>query len=405
MAGIRDDITIPVVDDTGTGRDGTPADEAWVDQLLDAIDAWVYSPANPTVQPNDITDEVVTARAAYPNLDARLDDLALASSVATNVTAGQMLGGLGGVNLVTVDDFLLWPDGDAAAPDTWTLAGAGATIARAGTGLGDTNRKIGDFCAKITRAGTDVTLTKTLLTGSAFTRADYLKQQYACGGAWVKCSTPNVARVAIFDGVGTTTSAYHTGGGAFEFLPVTRQINIAATALAIIPQVNNSNVAAYFSGATLLILDSSQTLTRYVECPVQYGTMHFAVGGTIAVSTNVGREGPARSGIVKDVQCHLKTAPTGQAAIFDVNSWDGAALTSMFSTRPQIAAAANDGGAQPDTTYARRCLRGFSGSSRPVGGLVTVDIDQVGSGVAGADVHVDVRVMQYVSPLERYQTT
>lgn len=405
MAGIRDDISIPVVNDTGTGRDGTPVDEAWVDQLLDAIDAWVFSPTNPTVQPNDIIDEVVTARAAYPNLDARLDDFALASSVVTNVTAGQMLGGLGGVNLVTVDDFLLWPDGDAAAPDTWTLVGAGATIARTGTGLGDTNRKVGDFAARITRAGTDATLTKTLLSGAAFTRADYLKNQYACGGMWVKCSSPTVARVAIFDGVGTTTSAYHTGGGAWEFIPVTRQINIAATQLSLIPQVNNSNVAAYFSGATLLILDSNQTLTRYVECPVVYGTIHFAVSGNIGVATNVGRMPPGRSGIVKDVQCNLKTAPTGAAALFDVNSWDGAALTSMFSVRPQIAIAAFDGGAQPDTTYARRCLRAFSGSSRPVGGLVTMDIDQVGSGVTGADLSVDVRVMQYLSPLERYQTT
>src|SRR6185295_3294214 len=154
-------------------RDGTPVDEAWVDSEHDVIDVWVYSTTNPTVKPKNITDEVVTARAAYPNLDARLDDLALASSVATNITAGQFLGGLGGVNLVTVDDFLLWPDGDAAAPDTYTLAGAGAVITRAGTGLGDTNRKIGDFCAKITRAGTDVTLTKNILTGSAFTRADY----------------------------------------------------------------------------------------------------------------------------------------------------------------------------------------------------------------------------------------
>ena len=412
MAGIRDNITIPVVNDTGTGRDGTPVDEAWSDQLLDAIDAWVYSPTNPTIQPFETTDRVEAARGTAASLDARIDlehnedgTHKLTGTLGSFVTSTQLLGGLGGVNLVTNDDYQLWPDGDSAAPDGYTLAGAGAVIARAGTGLGDTNRKIGDFCAKITRGGADVTLTKTILSGAAFGRADYLKQLYACAGMWVKCSTPNVARVVINDGVGSTASSYHTGGGAWEFLPVTRQINVAATQLALIPQVNNSDVAAYFSGGTLLILTSNQTLTRYVESPVIYGTIHFATSGNITVATNVGRETPARSGIVKDVQCHLKTAPVGSAAIFDVNSWDGASLTSMFSTRPEIGDGVNDGGAQPDTTYARRCLRAFSGASRPVGGLITVDIDQIGSGTAGADLHVDVRVMQYVSPLERYQTT
>lgn len=413
MAGIRDDLTIIAVDDTGTGRDGTPIDEAWLDQYTDAIDEWVYSPTNPTIKPRQITDEVETARGTQ----ASLSDWHLvehnadgthnlgSGSLATFVTSSQLLGGLGGVNLVTNDDFLLWPDGDSSAPDGYTLAGAGAVIARAGTGLGDTNRKVGDFCAKITRGGADVTLTKSLLSGAAFTRAEYLKQLYACAGAWVLCSTPNVARVAINDGVGTTASSYHTGGGTWEFLAVTRQINVAATQLAFIPQVNNSDVAAYFSGGTLLVLTSNQTLTRYVESPVVYGTIHLASSGNIGVSTNFGRETLARSGIVKDVQCHMKTAPVGSAAIFDVNSWDGGALTSMFSTRPQIADGANDGGAQPDTTYARRCLRGWSGSSRPVGGLLTADIDQIGSGTAGADLHIDVRVLQYVSPLERYQTT
>jgi hypothetical protein len=208
----------------------------------------------------------------------------------------------------------------------------------------------------------------------------------------------------VYDGVGYTYSNYHTGGGTWEFLPVTRQINVAASQLTIIPQVNNSNVSAYFSGVVLLVLNTSQTLVRYIESPTLYGTIHFAANGNVGVATNIGRETPARSGIVKDVQCHAKTAPAGQAIIFDVNTWDGASMTSMFSTRPEIAATANDGGAQPDSTYARRCITAFSGSSRPIGGLLTVDIDQIGTGTVGADVHVDIRVLQYASPLERYQT-
>ena len=395
-------------DDSGTGRDGTVFNEAWVDGVIDAINTQVLSATNPTLKPADTIDEVVTARGSKASLDARLDvsineDGTLKSSSLTSyVTLVQFLGGLGGVNLVPNDDFLLWPDGDSSAPDGDTLSGAGATIARCGTGLADTTRKVGDFCAKITRAAADAKLTRQLLSGASFTRGNYIIGLYACGGMWVKCSTPNVARVAIYDGAGYTYSAYHTGGGTFEFLPVARQINALATELSLIECVDNAATNAHFSGRTLMLLDASASLPRYVPTPAQKGTIHFALSGNLAGTTNAARMTPGRSGIVTDVQLYAKTAPTGQAAIFDLNTWDGAALTSMFSTRPQIAAAGNVGQAAPDTTYARRCLRTQSGSSLVVGGLLSLDVDQVGSGVAGADASIDVRVLQYQTPLDKF---
>jgi hypothetical protein len=412
MPGIRDDIGVPVTNDTGTGRDGTRVDEVWVDDLLDAIDAWVYSPTNPTVQPNDITNEVVTARGSKASVDARLDvahnedgTLKTTGVLASYATVTQLLGGIGGKNLVTNDDFLLWAAGDAAAPTGDVLAGTGASIARTGTGLGDTNRKIGDFAAKITRAAADTTLTRSILSGTPFTRANWIIGLYAAGGMWVKTSIANHARISIYDGIGFTYSSYHTGGGTWEFLPVTRQINASADRLELIKHVNNTPGAAYFSGRTLFLIDSNLSLPRHVPCDVIYGTFHFASTGNIAIATNVARLTPSRPGIVKDVQLHLKTAPTGQAAIIDVNTYDGASLTSMFSSNPQIAAAANDGGAQPDGTYARRCFVGWSGTSIVTGGRISLDVDQIGSGTAGADLTVEVRALQYQSPLDRYQST
>lgn len=412
MPGIRDDITVPVVDDTGTGRDGTPTDEVWVDQLLDAIDAWVYSPTNPTIHPFETTDRVEAARGTAASLDARIDlehnedgTHKLTGTLAQFATTTQLLGGIGGTNLITNDDFLLWPSGDSSPPEGDSLTGAGATVERAGTGLGDTTRKVGDFCAKITRAAADAALTRSILSGTAFTRANWIIGLYAAGGMWVKTSIANHARVGIYDGVGTTYSSYHTGGGAFEFLSVTRQINVAADRLELIQNVNNAPGAAYFSGRTLLLIDSSLSLPRYVPCPVMYGTFHFATAGNIAINTNIARVTPSRSGIVKDVQLHLKTAPTGQPAIIDVNTWDGASFTSMFATQPQIAATVFDGAAQPDGTYARRCFVGWSGTSIPTGGRLTLDVDQIGSGVAGADLTVEVRALQYQTPLERFLST
>lgn len=410
MAKIDADLPA-MVDDDGTGRTGTRENVAFFETWRDAVNNQTYSATNPAVTPAEIIDEVVEARAAYPSLDLRLDDLALASSVATNITQAQFMGGLGGVNLLGNDDFLVWPSeagGDGTAqtvgPALWAISGAAGTVTRTGTGLGDTSRKVGDFAAKVTRAGTNVNLSNILLQGAAFSRADFLKTKYIAAGMWVLCSTPNIARVAISDNVGTTYSSYHTGGGTWEWLPVTRQINNAATAIIVAATVHNSDGNAVFSGASAILLDSSFTLEQYQPSPCLFGTMHFAVSGNIAGATNVGRFDVARCGIVKDVQCHLKTAPTGQAAIFDVNTWDGASQTSMFSTRPQIAATANRGGAQPDTTYARRCLAPQVGSVLVLGGHMTLDVDQVGSGTAGADLGVEVRVLQYASPLERFQT-
>lgn len=391
-----------VTNDDGTGRTGTRWNEAFNDAWTDSVNEQVASATNPTLTPADIIDEVVEARAAYPDLDARLDDLALASSVSTLVSATQLMGGLGGVNLVRNDDFLVWPDGDAAAPWAWTLTGAAATVARTGTGLGDTSRKVGDFACKLTRAGTNCYIQNSLLAGAGFSRADFLQGKYLAFGMWVKCSTPNIARIAVNDGIGTGNSSYHTGGGTWEFLAVTRQLDASATQAVIRGIVDTADGNAIFSGATVLLLDANFALAQYQPSPVLYGAMHFALGGNLSVASNQGRVVLARGGIVKDIQMLVKTAPTGQAAIFDVNTWDGASYTTMCTTKPTIADGALRGGVQPDGTYARRCLRGGFGTAALAGTEITLDTDQVGSGVAGADVVVEVRILQYASPLERF---
>ena len=403
-------ITPPAyVDDSGTGRDGTVVDVAFLDAWESTINDQVASATNPTIKPKDTIDEVVTARGSKVSLDTRLDvslnEDGTLKSQPGYATVTQLLGGIGGVNLVQNDDFLLWAAGDAAAPTGYVLAGVGAAVARIGTGLGDTDRKIGDFACKLTRAAADLTLTRTVLDTAAFTRANFLKARYAAGGAWVLSSTANAARVAVYDGVGYTYSAYHTGGGTWEWLPVTRTINAAATRLDIIPEVKNgAGAVGKFSGLTLVIIDSNLSLPHELLCPVQVGTMHFSVAGAVAIASNIHGYEPGRPAIVKDVQLFIKTAPTGQALKVDINSWDGAAYTSMFATVPQIADGAFRGGAQPDTTYARRCLVAQSGAALAVGGELSFDVDQVGSGAAGSDLRVEVRAMEYQSPLERFQT-
>jgi hypothetical protein len=405
--------------DTGTGRDGTVVDEAWVDTVITAINNQVLSAANPTVTPEDIIDEVVSARGNMGSLDARLD-VALEENGSLKAqpmyaTVTQLLGGIGGVNLVMNDDDLLWPDGDAAVPDGYVIAGAGATVARCGTGLGDTARKVGDFCAKFSKVGNDCTLTRPVLSAAAFARADFLKGLYAAGGAWVKCSVANAVRVAVADGAGTSYSSYHNGDGNWQWLPVTRQINAGATILSIALAHDGSNAAAYWSGRTLFIVDGNLLLPRYVPCPVTYGgTIHLAVSGVIAAANNLGRFQPARPGLVKDVQITLKTAPAANTIGVDVktnntipaaNAYPG--MASMFTgTKPTVAVTNFQGGYAPDGTYARRCLAGPNRGATitALSQHLTIDTVLGGAEVTAADLGVEIRVMQYTSPLERFQT-
>lgn len=99
----------------------------------------------------------------------------------------------------------------------------------------------------------------------------------------------------------------------------------------------------------------------------------FSIAGTLATGTGTLTIPMLFDGILHRVRVACGTAPTGQAAIFDVNR-GGVTVFTTQANRPTIAAAAQDSGdAIPDVNT-------FS-----EGNLFTVDVDQVGSTVAGAD--------------------
>jgi hypothetical protein len=298
-----------------------------------------------------------------------------------------------GVNLMADPTFLIWQAGDSAAPAHYVLAGAGATIARCGTGLGDTNRKVGKFCAKVTGSGATATLTQQLLTTTTYD--DHLDALTISYGAWVRCVSGSSAKLVIDDGAATTSSAFHTGSSTWEWLTVSRSLSASATKLAAQLSVV-SGVSAHFSGPTMTVGEVAPGY--YVSAPVTYGTIFLPSGGTLSGGANRGRFVLARPGIIKDVQLYAETAPSG--TVVDVNTWDGSAWTTIFAT--PITLATKSGGKQPDGTYARRCITGHYGTGTIVaGGAVNFDIDSVG-GTPGADLGVQIRVMQYARPFETF---
>jgi hypothetical protein len=76
-----------------------------------------------------------------------------------------------------------------------------------------------------------------------------------------------------------------------------------------------------------------------------------------------------------------KTAPTGSAAVFDLNE----AGTSVFSTNPRIDAGGTDSSASGTPAV-------ISDSSIAAGAVMTVDFDQIGSTVAGAGIKMWINV-------------
>lgn len=114
------------------------------------------------------------------------------------------------------------------------------------------------------------------------------------------------------------------------------------------------------------------------------GAFVWTVGGTVAVAANASHllRCTVPDGVVPE-SCTLdvKTAPTGQSLICDVKSGG----VSLFSTaaRPTIVSSATTGST---ATFSTALILADS--------LVTFDVAQVGSTVAGADLTVSLRVKQ-----------
>ena len=119
---------------------------------------------------------------------------------------------------------------------------------------------------------------------------------------------------------------------------------------------------------------------------VVYTTLTMGVSGTLTTGTNKALEilAPCALTIVK-VKVVVKTAPTGSSIIIDVNK-DGTTIFTTQGNRPEIAIDGKEADSgTPDVT------------SLSEGDNVTFDIDQVGSGTAGAELTVHVVCKQTVS--------
>lgn len=116
--------------------------------------------------------------------------------------------------------------------------------------------------------------------------------------------------------------------------------------------------------------DETTDVPTYVQT---YRTVSFTISGTLVAGVGVTRYYMPRAGVIVNVIASTGTAPTGQSAIFDLNK-NGTTVFTTQANRPTITAGSNsDTSSVPDVTA-------FN-----AGDYFTVDPDQIGSTVAGAD--------------------
>lgn len=107
----------------------------------------------------------------------------------------------------------------------------------------------------------------------------------------------------------------------------------------------------------------------------------FTVTGTLSTGTSVAPVLVATGALtISKVYVNVKTAPTGAAIIIDVNKNGTSIWDTTQANRATIAAGATSG-----------TQTSFDTTALTEGDVLTLDIDQVGSTVAGADLTVTVK--------------
>lgn len=109
-------------------------------------------------------------------------------------------------------------------------------------------------------------------------------------------------------------------------------------------------------------------------------TIHFFVAGTQTAAAKKAGMIVGKAGTITDVRAYVDTAPTGATLIVDVNK-NGTTIFTTQANRPIVAISGNASSTTlPDVTAVA------------AGDRLTIDVDQIGSSVAGADLYVSVTI-------------
>ena len=140
-----------------------------------------------------------------------------------------------------------WTNGDAVAPDGWTIFGANAAVAKNSTA---SEFKIDQFSAKITRNGTNAYLFYELPNFE-----QYRGKELTFGG-WVDATVAARAILSIYDGATSGYSSFHSGSGSLVWLQATHEIPFDATEVSLWMGIQAGDTSASFDGVAMYVGDT-----------------------------------------------------------------------------------------------------------------------------------------------------
>lgn len=206
-------------------------------------------------------------------------------------------------------------------------------------------------------------------TTYTFVLADTNKLVTLTNGSDITATVPSNANVAY--PVGTQILLAQRGAGDVT-------VNGQASVNIRVPEKYNAVLDGQYSHAVLTKIgtdewDLSGRLTRkFVQ------TITFSQSGTLTTGTGASRWSAPAAMTITNVRASVGTSPTGSTLIVDVNK-NGTTIFTTQGNRPTIAISSNaDTAAVPDVTAVA------------ANDYLTVDIDQIGSTVAGADLTVQI---------------
>ena len=141
-------------------------------------------------------------------------------------------------NLLVNGDFEIWSNAVPPVPLGWAYAD---TVA-----VENTIVKMGLSSLKLTRSTGTCYCYQSIPVSRGIT---YWKGRTVTFGCWVYATVASRAKLRINDGVGDTSSAFHSGGSAWEWLSVTRTLNANASQVVFVCDIVTGNTTAYFDGA------------------------------------------------------------------------------------------------------------------------------------------------------------
>jgi hypothetical protein len=216
------------------------------------------------------------------------------------------------------------------------------------------------FTSQVTASGTGASFTSlisggtyTAFLGASSTTTAYSLYTYTDGGGYTFVIRQD-GRMMYHDGEDMTTKGHIIVGGTG----------------------GARNLAVGANGTTLT---ADSTAARGVAWVDNMTPVIFSVNGQLGVAAGVSRIGVEGNYTIKGVRARVDTAPTGTSIKVDVNK-NGTTLWSTQTNRPDIAVSTN----------ASSYVTNMNTTTLASGDYLTMDVDQIGSTIAGSHLTVTV---------------